>query len=753
MFKTSNSYSKYVAAFIAFAFTLIQGVDFVLLKLGINSNYLPYLLLLLLLGFFVGLVFVWRSQKATPATIKLRPKKKWTLYLNIFVTLVLGALFVYYFQKGRTDESLLNEKLPEIVTAYDNDDLSSVYTETKKLLDEGNTNPIIKSYYDKVTTPVAIYTDPERVDVLFNRPYDTTGQWYALGKTPLMDVRVPNGILKFRFTNKGVSYTDFMHPYYLSNEYNNFLLPVEDSSIPEDHIILVGGKKPLSYPGIDHLPAIDIKPYSISKYEVTNEEFKEFVDAGGYDDPKYWDFPYTMNTKVLDYKETIATFVDAFGQPGPAGWSYGNYPEGQEKYPVTGISWFEARAFAAFKGLSLPNLYQWANAAMLGGATYFVPNSNFSKNQLVEVGSLESQNPRELYDMAGNAREWIINSIDDTHRKKGILGGGYKDDPYFFNDYYGQNVLDRSESNGMRLVKNLDCEMAVESSPEDVVAIATRDFLNEETISEEVFEIFKAQYDYPEAPLNAKVRPEIMSSGTFKVDRYDISLPYEGTGTLPGYLFYDSAYTKPYKPIIVFPGSNAIHLTNVDYMLKSTLNRLRYLLSEGYAIFHPVYLSTYERTDEVKSDYPNDSETYKEHVIKWGKEYKRTIDYIVSREDMDSSNLSYYGLSWGGYMANILLALDDRVQSATLYVAGLCFQRSKKEVEAYLYTPRITMPVLMLNGEFDQFFPLETSQIPMFKLLGTPEEDKKHYVSETGHFVPREVLITEHLAWLKKYEK
>jgi len=752
MFKTSNSYSKYVAAFIAFAFTLIQGVDFVLLKMGVKSNYLPYLLIVLLFAFLVGLFFVWKNQKRKAPSVVSSPKRKWTLYLNILATLVLGALFVYYFQKGRTDESLLNEKLPEIVSAYDSDALDIVYTETKKLLDEGNTNPIILNYYEKVTTPVSIFTDQDGVEVYFSQPRDTTEHTYALGIAPLNNVRVPNGVLKMTFKKGSATYSEFVHPYYLSNEYNNFLLPVNDS-IPKNHILLVGGKKPLSYPGIDHLPGIDIKPYSISKYEVTNKEYKEFVDAGGYEMPEYWDFPYEIDGKQLTFETTVKTFVDAFGQPGPAVWQYGSYPEGQANFPVTGISWFEARAYAKYKGLSLPNLYQWANAAMLSWASSFVPKSNFSKNQLVDVGSMESQNPRELFDIAGNAREWIINAIDNSQSKRGILGGGYKDDPYFFNDYYGQQVMDRSASNGMRLVKNLECTSVVDTSPEEVVAIATRDFLNEETISDEVFEIFKAQYDYPDHPLNAKVTNTTISSGSLKADRFEISLPYDGEGILPGYVFYDSSYNKPYKPIIFFPGSNAIHLTNVDYMLKSTLTNFRYLLNEGYAIFQPIYISTYERVDDIKSDYPDDSDKYKEHVIKWGKEYKRTIDYIVSRDDMDSANLSYFGVSWGGFMSNTLLAIDDRVQIAVLYVAGLCFQKSKKEVEAYLYTPRITMPVLMLNGEFDQFFPLETSQIPMYKLLGTPEEDKKHYVSKTGHFVPKEVLISEHLGWLKKYEK
>ena len=57
----------------------------------------------------------------------------------------------------------------------------------------------------------------------------------------------------------------------------------------------------------------------------------------------------------------------------------------------------------------------------------------------------------------------------------------------------------------------------------------------------------------------------------------------------------------------------------------------------------------------------------------------------------------------------------------------------------------------MLNGKYDVFFPLETSQNPMFELLGTPDKDKKHYVYPSGHYVPRDHLIEEHLGWLQKH--
>ena len=90
MFTDSNKYSKYVVAFSASAFTIIQGVDFVFLKMGIEINYMATLLVLLLVAFFVGLYFVWKNQKPSGASIKATKKsnKRWTLYLNIFVTLL-----------------------------------------------------------------------------------------------------------------------------------------------------------------------------------------------------------------------------------------------------------------------------------------------------------------------------------------------------------------------------------------------------------------------------------------------------------------------------------------------------------------------------------------------------------------------------------------------------------------------------------------------------------------------------------------
>ena len=69
------------------------------------------------------------------------------------------------------------------------------------------------------------------------------------------------------------------------------------------------------------------------------------------------------------------------------------------------------------------------------------------------------------------------------------------------------------------------------------------------------------------------------------------------------------------------------------------------------------------------------------------------------------------------------------------------------------FAPRLTRPVLLINGRYDATFPPETSQDPLFRLLGTPNADKRHVMFDTPHDVRqrRDDLIKEVLGWYDKY--
>lgn len=135
----------------------------------------------------------------------------------------------------------------------------------------------------------------------------------------------------------------------------------------------------------------------------------------------------------------------------------------------------------------------------------------------------------------------------------------------------------------------------------------------------------------------------------------------------------------------------------------------------------------------------------------WGKDMSRSIDYLESRPEFDTDRLAYFGASWGGAMGGIMLAVEPRFKTGVLLVAGFMFQKPQPAADAINFVPRIKIPVIMLNGKYDHFFPVESAQIPMYKLLGTPPEHKKHFLYEEGHRVPNEDLVRESLAWLETY--
>src|SRR4030095_9548206 len=181
--------------------------------------------------------------------------------------------------------------------------------------------------------------------------------------------------------------------------------------------------------GLEKYPAQFVPGFLAGKFEVTNEEFKKFVDAGGYIDPKYWDQPIVKDGTNMKWEDVAKLFVDKTGKPGPSTWELGSFPEGKEKHPVTGVSWYEAMAYAKFAGKSLPSLYHWAMLANTWNTWGIIPHSNFNGIGTLPVGQMQGTGYWGAHDIAGNAREWCYNKMANTGERY-IMGGGYNDPTY-----------------------------------------------------------------------------------------------------------------------------------------------------------------------------------------------------------------------------------------------------------------------------------------------------------------------------------
>jgi len=135
----------------------------------------------------------------------------------------------------------------------------------------------------------------------------------------------------------------------------------------------------------------------------------------------------------------------------------------------------------------------------------------------------------------------------------------------------------------------------------------------------------------------------------------------------------------------------------------------------------------------------------------WSKDLQRTVDYLETRSDVAHDKIGYLGRSWGAAMGTIMVATEPRLKLAILNVGGFYAQRARPEVEAINFAPRVVVPTLMLNGRYDFFFPVDSSQRFMFQLIGVAEPHKRWVVYDTSHNLPRQEMIDETLAWLDRY--
>ncbi|MBT8479337.1 MAG: hypothetical protein KJO06_10505, partial [Gemmatimonadetes bacterium] len=323
------------------------------------------------------------------------------------------------------------------------------------------------------------------------------------------------------------------------------------------------------------------------------------------------------------------------------------------------------------------------------------------------------------------------------------------DPEYAFNDAITSPVFDRSPANGLRLVQYPDStNIEAASAP---IEKAFRDYYAETPVSDEVFEVYRQMYAYDRTPLNASVI-SVDTLATYVRERIEMDAAY-GDERLTVFVFLplEGPGSAPHQAVVFFPGSNDLYKRSYDDM---NIGILDFVLRSGRALVYPVYKGTYERGSDLVSDIQDETNLYRDHVIAWGRDIGRTIDYVETRPDLDADRVSYLGISWGGVMGGILTAVEPRFKASLLVVGGLEMQAVQPMADPFHFLPRVTLPTLMLNGRYDSFFPLETSIMPFFETLGTPEADKKIVVTDANHFVlsyEANLAIAEMLDWLDRY--
>ena len=685
------------------------------------------------------------EQVAAAARAKMARRRKRMLVAGVTAIVIGFGAGLTWFLRHTADQRWARETaLPEINRLIEKEDFFAAFALAHQAEAFIPREPGLQRLWPRMSLVASFETTPPGAEIYAKEYRRPDSVWQLLGRTPLKDVSLARGFYRWQIKAAGCAPFERAVPV---GQSNRFTLDA-DAAVPPGMVHVEGGPCPTFWmTGMQQcLPDLELKGFLIDRYEVTNRQFKEFVDHGGYTTTAYWKQPFRREGQELSWSEATAQFHDATGRPGPATWKNGTYPDGQADYPVTGVSWFEASAYAEWAGKRLPSLFHWASAAAADWNSFqVVPLSNFAGAGLAPVGRYQGMSPSGACDMAGNAKEWCWNEADPGRRF--ILGGAWNEPAYMFTSPDARSPFDRSATNGFRCMKLLSAE-PLAKGVDDAIPPPSRDYAGEKPVGDEVFRIYRSLYSYDKTDLEARIESADDSDKSWRKEKVSFRAAY-GNERVIAYLFLPKESPPPFQTMVFFPSNVALYLESSNELNYQHLVRI--VVRSGRAVLYPIYKSTYERRDGLMTTFPAPTNLHRDHVIQWSKDLGRSIDYLETRPDIRCDRLAYVGFSWGGCMGALLPALESRLKACVLIAGGFYIQRALPEADQINFAPRITIPTLMLNGRYDGIFPPETSQIPMFQLLGTPPEHKRHVLYDEGHVLATDQVPKETLAWLDRY--
>lgn len=484
----------------------------------------------------------------------------------------------------------------------------------------------------------------------------------------------------------------------------------------------------------------------IDVHEVSNQDYQEFIEADGYQSPEFWSSaPFLMDGEVLSFGSAMKRFVDQTGNPGPASWIGGRFPEGMELYPVSGISFFEAAAYCRFRGKRLPTIVEWRKAISSCTKWALVARSNFASDGPEICGANSGVSRFNIRDLGGNVREWC--SSVNQNGSGFILGGSWENTRQVIHQNVAVDRWDRAIVNGFRCCKDRSETAKTQADRRQADTYMSTPIKRRTQIPATLAEL-NALHKYDRSKLTEPRGNQIQNARlaerrvTYAIAQ--LNAPYDQKHFLL-HLFAPAEVRKRLPCVVVLSDlqwfSDLTTGSSPAMMIKTeSLVDIAALVSQGGVVLCiPEFSNKTPRRLEGNGEKAlgipgnGNKKELPPHSIIRAKHVMRSLDYLASRTDLDSNQFFLLGIGDHGADAVRLLALDDRFQAGSLIATGykkqsrlgLRLDATKQKVpDVYHYAPHARQPLLMINGAYDLEYPELTCQKPLFNELGSAVKEK-----------------------------
>ena len=164
-------------------------------------------------------------------------------------------------------------------------------------------DPTLAELRPQFTSFWTVTTEPLGADIEV-KPYDRPQEdWQYLGPSPLDQVRLPRGFFRWRVSKQGFTPVEGFRD--LVEGRIQFTLDRE-GTLPLGMVRVSGNAYRENPYGLEELNALDLEDYLIDRCEVTNRQFKVFMDQGGYRQRNFWKhFPDHPTALAIVYASTV----------------------------------------------------------------------------------------------------------------------------------------------------------------------------------------------------------------------------------------------------------------------------------------------------------------------------------------------------------------------------------------------------------------------------------------------------------------
>ncbi|WP_170309883.1 alpha/beta hydrolase [Seonamhaeicola maritimus] len=258
-------------------------------------------------------------------------------------------------------------------------------------------------------------------------------------------------------------------------------------------------------------------------------------------------------------------------------------------------------------------------------------------------------------------------------------------------------------------------------------------------VSDEIYRSIVQFYDYDsDIPLDAGIvgsqklpygtREKIIFTGVnySRVPSY-LVIPKNGASSHPVVLIVDGIF-----------GSKERWFDDMSWPKGGQVTKA--LLSNGFAVM--ILDAVYHGERSAENDYEGPSLKYpiaaRNMIMQTTCEYRRAIDYLSTRKEIDSTRIGMLGLSMGGLITFQMTSVDSRIKTAIAGVTPQLRNPKYQPIESATFASRVQCnSFLMFMGNKDSWYTMKEAY-QLFELI--PIQKKEFVEYDTGHKPPVEYI-------------